>query len=265
MNIKANCIVSGYRSGTDIVRGMSLEAHAGEVTTLLGPNGCGKSTFLKTMSRLLVPSAGKVSLDGNDIHRMSAKEVARRVSLLPQQPLAPPGLTVGELVERGRHPYRHYWWATNSSGDRLKVSEALEITDTATLVERDVSELSGGQRQRVWLAMVLAQDTPVVLLDEPTTYLDPAHAMDILGLVRRLARSGKAVVMVLHDLMLAGSFSDQVVIMRQGRKVASGSPKEALRSEVLREAYGLNAEVWEDPRSAAPVIVPRGTEDIAAQ
>ena len=259
MSIRAHDIVAGYHTGKTVVQGMSLTAHAGEVTTLMGPNGCGKSTFLKTLSRLHIPASGRVMLGGEDIHCMSAREAAKRVSLLSQHPVSPPGLTVGELVERGRHPHRRHWWSASSAVDRDKVAEALEITDTGSLVDRDVQELSGGQRQRVWLAMVLAQDTPVVLLDEPTTYLDPAHAMDILALVRNLARSGKAVVMVLHDLMLAGSYSDQVVVMSQGQQIASGSPAEALRPEVLREAFGLDAEVWEDPQGTAPVIVPRST------
>lgn len=259
MNINANGIVAGYGTGADIVRGMSLDAAAGEVTTLLGPNGCGKSTFLKILSRLLTPASGQVTVGGADLHQLSVRDAAMRVSLLPQHPVSPPGLTVGELVERGRHPHRRHWWSGSSAEDRAKIAQALETTDTAGLVERDVAQLSGGQRQRVWLAMVLAQDTPVVLLDEPTTYLDPAHAMDILALVRHLARSGKTVVMVLHDLMLAGSFSDRVVVMRQGQQIAAGSPAEALRPDVLRGAYGLEAEVWEDPRGGAPVIVPRAT------
>lgn len=183
MTITARGIVAGYGDGPDIVRGTSLTAEAGRVTTLLGPNGCGKSTLLCTMSRLLAPRSGSVEVGGVDVHSLSARDSARRVAVLPQHPMAPEGLTVGELVARGRHPHRPRWRGS-SAHDREVVGRALERTGTSALVDRDLAALSGGQRQRAWLAMAVAQDTPVLLLDEPTTYLDPAHAIEMLDLVR---------------------------------------------------------------------------------
>lgn len=250
-------VYAGYTPERDVVRGVSLRARAGEVTTLLGPNGCGKSTLLKTMSRLIRPRAGAVTVDRRDVHALQAREAARTVALLPQQPMAPAGLRVAELVARGRHPHRG-WFGGPSTADRAAVEAALERTDTAALADRDVAQLSGGQRQRVWLALALAQETPVLLLDEPTTYLDPAHALATLELCRELAREGRTVVMVLHDLMLAGAYSDAMVLLREGEVIASGTPREALTPEVMARAYGLRAEVWPDPRGTAPVIVPRG-------
>lgn len=260
MKLRVDRVSVGYENESRIVEDVSFEAQPGQVTTLLGPNGCGKSTLLKTLSRLLTPAAGHVFVGDKDVHRLGARESAQLIALLPQHPMCPAGLTVGELVERGRHPYRRALWGggMSASQDKKKVREALEKTATINLVNRDVAELSGGQRQRVWMAMVLAQDTPVVLLDEPTTYLDPAHAMEILGIVRELAHEGKTVVTVLHDLSLAGSFSDTMIVMKDGKKIVQGAPEEALTADVLREAYGLCAEVWEDPRGTAPIIVPRG-------
>lgn len=267
MSMRVEHVTVGYSEDRSIVKDVSFEAQPGQVTTLLGPNGCGKSTLLKALSRLLVPSQGRVLVADKDVHSLAAREAARLIALLPQHPICPPGLTVGELVERGRHPYwRALWGGSESpSEDRKKVREALEKTATDHLAARDVAALSGGQRQRVWMAMVLAQDTPVVLLDEPTTYLDPAHAMEILGIVRELAREGKTVVTVLHDLSLAGAFSDTMIVMKGGKKIAQGAPREALTEDVLHEAYGLRAEVWEDPRGTAPIIVPRGVVDNPTQ
>ena len=267
MSMRVEHVAAGYSDDRSIVKDVSFEAQPGQVTTLLGPNGCGKSTLLKALSRLLVPSQGRVCVGDKDVHSLGAREAARLIALLPQHPICPPGLTVGELVERGRHPYRRALWGGSEapSEDRKKVREALEKTATDHLAARDVAALSGGQRQRVWMAMVLAQDTPVVLLDEPTTYLDPAHAMEILGIVRELAREGKTVVTVLHDLSLAGSFSDTMIVMKEGKKIAQGTPREALTEDVLHEAYGLRAEVWEDPRGTAPIIVPRGVVGNPAQ
>lgn len=260
MIVRVDHVTVGYADGPNIVKDVSFSAKPGQVTTLLGPNGCGKSTLLKTLSRLLTPAQGRVHVGDEEIHAMNVREAAQRVALLPQHPLCPPGLTVAELVERGRHPYRKALWggAGVASKDKKIIWEAMEKTATDHLAARDVAELSGGQRQRVWMAMVLAQDTPVVLLDEPTTYLDPAHAMEILGIVRELAQHGKTVVTVLHDLGLAGLFSDTMIVLKDGRKLAEGSPREALTEEVLRDAYGLRAEVWEDPRGHSPIIVPRG-------
>ena len=259
MKLNAKNVSIRYGDGPMVVHNVSLDAQPGQVTTLLGPNGCGKSTLLKALSRLLTPSEGTVEIDGTPVHQLNAREAAQKVALLPQHPMCPEGLTVGELVERGRHPHRKYWWSVSAAGDKKIISDALSRTNTAELAGRNVSELSGGQRQRVWMAMVLAQDTPVVLLDEPTTFLDPAHAIEVLELARGLAADGKTVIMVLHDLMLAGQYSDRLVVLKDGRQIVAGEPSEALTADVLREAYGLDAEVWEDPRGNSPVIVPRGT------
>lgn len=256
--LAARGIRAGYADSADILHGVDLTARAGEVTTLIGPNGCGKSTLLKALSKLLTPREGRVLVSGVDVHTLKAREAARRVALLPQHPSAPDGLFAGELVARGRHPYQGRM-AGLSAADHEAIARACEATQITDLLEREIDALSGGQRQRVWLAMTLAQDTPVLLLDEPTTFLDPANAMDMLALAREQARSGKAVVMVLHDLMLAGMFSDTMVVMREGRILSHGTPRQALTAEVLAQAYGLRAEVWDDPAGVAPVIVPRGT------
>ena len=254
--LRADGIRAGYGSGADILHDVTVVAEQGQVTTLVGPNGCGKSTLLKTMSRLLPPRAGSVHIGELDVHSLAPRRAASVVALLPQQPTAPDGLLVGELVARGRHPHQGLF-RPPSTQDRRAVEQACEETGIGALLNRDVSELSGGQRQRVWLAMTLAQDTPVLLLDEPTSFLDPAHAVAMLDLARRQARAGKAVVMVLHDLNLAGQFSDAVVVMKDGRIIARGTPREALTEPVLAQAFGLRADVWEDPVTHAPLIVPR--------
>ncbi|AKN77457.1 ABC transporter, ATP-binding protein [Corynebacterium ulcerans FRC58] len=258
LRVEARGLQIGYAPGEFVVDGLDLTAEPGTVTTLLGPNGCGKSTVLKSLSRVLTPQGGTVTVGGHNVHRLPPREVARMIGMLPQSPLCPQGLTVGELVARGRHPHQRRWMR-QSEKDRQAIGQALEHTNTAALVDCDVSELSGGQRQRVWMAMVVAQETPVVLLDEPTTYLDPAHAIDILKLAKDLASQGKTVIMVLHDLMLAGTYSDRLVLLKAGEIVGQGSATEVLTQEKLAQCYGLRAEVWEDPRGQAPVIVPRGT------
>lgn len=251
-------VSAGYGSAPDVLGPVTLTARAGETTTLLGPNGCGKSTLLKTMCRQLRPRAGRVCVDGVEVHRLQGRRAARMVSVLPQDPVAPEGLTVGELVARGRHPHRP-WWRGLSEEDSAAIDAALVETDTASLTDRNVATLSGGQRQRVWLAMVLAQATPVVLLDEPTTYLDPAHAVETLELIRALAGRGHTVVMVLHDLMLAGAYSDRILLLDQGQIAAEGTPYEALTEETLAQTYHLRADVLDDPHRSMPIIVPRGT------
>lgn len=254
--LHARDVSAGYGDGPAVVRDVTLQAEPGTTTTLLGPNGCGKSTLLKAMSRLLIPSAGQVTFGKDDIHGLGARKSAQMVSLLPQHPSAPAGLTVGELVSRGRNPHRRLFRG-ECAHDKQAIDEAMEATSTSELVDRDIATLSGGQRQRVWLAMALAQDTPVLLLDEPTTFLDPAHALEILTVAREQARAGKTVVMVLHDLFLAGQFSDRVVLMRDGEIIAQGTPAEALNAEVIEQTYNLRVDVWDDPEGDAPIIVPR--------
>ena len=255
-SLHATGIHAGYKDGEDILAGVDLHARAGEVTTLIGPNGCGKSTLLKTLSKILAPRQGSVMVGEVDLHAMSAKDAAQQVALLPQHPVAPDGLRVGELVARGRHPYQGRMRGLSAT-DREIIARACEATEIVDFLDRDIASLSGGQRQRVWLALALAQDTPVLLLDEPTTFLDPAHAMRMLELARAQAQAGKTVVVVLHDLMLAGHYSDSMVVMKSGDIIARGAPKQALSPKVLAQAYGIEAEAWEDPLGDAPIIVPR--------
>ncbi|MBV7294623.1 ABC transporter ATP-binding protein [Corynebacterium sp. TAE3-ERU12] len=256
LDVVANQLVAGYGKKR-VIEGISIEAEAGSVTTLMGPNGCGKSTLLKVLCRVLTPDSGTVTIGGHNVHSLGARAAARKVALLPQHPSCPPGLTVGELVARGRHPHRKAWHRQNQK-DMDALERALTVTRTGELADRYVSELSGGQRQRVWMAMVVAQETPVILLDEPTTFLDPKHVFEVLQLARHLAEEGKAVIMVLHDLISAGSVSDKLVVMKNGRKVVEGPPAETLTEEVLAEVYKLRAEVWKDDGHGAPIVVPRG-------
>ncbi|GAB78475.1 iron complex transport system ATP-binding protein [Austwickia chelonae] len=237
---------------------VDLSIPTGVITTVIGPNGCGKSTLLRSLARLLPPSAGRVCLDGQDLYRLRPRQVATVIGLLPQMPVAPEGMTVADLVALGRHPH-HSWWRQWAADDADHVRQALELTGVGDLAGRSVDTLSGGQRQRVWLAMALAQDTDVVLLDEPSTYLDLAHALDLLDLVDVLHdERGRTVVMVLHDLVLATRYSDHLVVMKDGRVVATGAPQDVVTEELLSEVFGLQAQVVPDPVSDRPLIVPIG-------
>jgi len=251
----AEDITVGY-GGAPVVRNLTLDVPDGSVTTIVGPNGCGKSTLLRTLARLLKPSDGRVRLDGRAIDAVPTREVSRRLALLPQSPVAPDGLLVRELVGRGRHPHQR-WFRQWSPADERVVEEALTMTDTWDLRDRALDQLSGGQRQRAWIAMTLAQDTDLVLLDEPTTFLDLAHQVEVLDLVTRLNRQrGRTVAMVLHDLNLAARYSDLVVVMKDGEVVTQGSPREVLTVDLLAQVFGLRADVLDDPRSGLPVVVP---------
>ncbi|MGQ4619363.1 ATP-binding cassette domain-containing protein [Nocardia sp. R7R-8] len=254
-------VTLGY-GGRVIVDGLSLTITPGVITTVIGPNGCGKSTLLRSLGRLLRPRKGRVLLDGKAISTMKTKDVARIVGMLPQSPVAPEGLTVADLVGRGRHPHQS-WLRQWSAADESEVTTALARTGIADLADRPLDELSGGQRQRAWISMALAQGTDILLLDEPTTYLDLAHAIEVLDLVDRLhADLGRTVVMVLHDLNLAIRYSDQLVVMHDGRVVAAGAPGEVVSVELLREVFDLDAAVLDDPVSGRPMIVPIGTRHV---
>lgn len=245
-----------------IVEGLDLEVHTGVITTVIGPNGCGKSTLLRSLGRLLKPKSGEVILDGKAISAMKTKEVARVLGMLPQAPTAPEGLTVADLVSRGRHPHQS-WIRQWSSDDESEVANALELTGVSDLADRPVDELSGGQRQRAWISMALAQGTDILLLDEPTTYLDLAHSVEVLDLVDRMHEDlGRTVVMVLHDLNLAVRYSDQLIVMSEGRIVMSGTPQDVISEELLLEVFGLEATVIDDPVSDRPLIVPIGTRHV---
>ncbi|MFF0613110.1 ABC transporter ATP-binding protein [Nocardia tengchongensis] len=261
MTLAAENITLGYGERV-IVDGLSLTIEPGLVTTVIGPNGCGKSTLLRSLGRLLRPTAGRVLLDGKAIATMKTKDIARVVGMLPQTPVAPEGLTVADLVARGRHPHQS-WLRQWSADDETEVLAALTQTGIADLAGRTLDELSGGQRQRAWISMALAQGTDILLLDEPTTYLDLTHALEVLDLVDRLHDElGRTVVMVLHDLNLAIRYSDRLIVMRAGRIVAQGEPADIISAELLQEVFGLRAEVLEDPVSGRPMIVPIGSRHV---
>lgn len=256
--LRTDAVSLGYGDRV-VVDGVSLEIPTGRTTAVVGPNGCGKSTLLRGLGRLLKPSAGRVVLDGDDIHALPTREVARRLGLLPQTPIVPEGVSVLELVERGRHPHQGLF-RTWGREDEAAVASALERTDLVDLAHVPVDSLSGGQRQRAWIAMVLAQETSVLLLDEPTSFLDVAHQLDVHDLVRGLCDDhGVTVVMVLHDLGMAGRYADHLVAMRDGRVVAEGPPEVVVTPEVIEAVFGVAATVLTDPATGAPVVVPRRT------
>ncbi|GAA1350327.1 ABC transporter ATP-binding protein [Streptomyces beijiangensis] len=239
-----------------VVEELELAVPDGQVTVIVGPNACGKSTTLRALGRLLKPRGGAVLLDGVELARIPTKKIAQAIGLLPQSPVAPEAITVADLVARGRQPHQS-WWQQWSEADEKAVSDAMERTDVASLAERSVDELSGGQRQRVWIAMALAQETDLLLLDEPTTFLDIAHQVEVLDLVRQLNHErGRTVVAVLHDLNQAARYADHLVAMKAGRVVAEGHPKEIVTAELVREVFGLEAVVVPDPVTGSPLVVP---------
>ena len=255
--LEASDLTLGY-TDTAVVRGLDLRVPDGRVTVIVGANACGKSTLLRGLARLLRPRSGSVLLDGEAIHRLPSKQVARTLGLLPQNPIAPEGVTVVDLVGRGRHPH-HGAFGRWTSADEEAVAEALALTDTLELADRVVDELSGGQRQRVWIAMALAQGTDLLLLDEPTTYLDVAHQVEMLDLLAELnARRGTTIVMVLHDLNLSARYADHLVALHAGRIVAEGPPREVVTEDVVRTVFGLDSRVIDDPVSHTPLVVPVG-------
>ncbi|AJY46754.1 ABC transporter ATP-binding protein [Martelella endophytica] len=237
---------------------LSVAVPPGQISVIVGANACGKSTLLRTLSRLIAPREGQVLLDGRSIHRMPTRTLARTLGLLPQSPIAPEGITVADLVSRGRHPHQGMFsrW---SADDDAAVAAALQTTGTADLAERPVDELSGGQRQRVWIAMVLAQQTGLLLLDEPTTFLDISHQVEVLDLLTDLNhRDGTTIVMVLHDLNLAARYADHLIAMEGGRIRCSGSPEDVLTEETVRAVFGLESRVIADPVSGRPIMLPIG-------
>lgn len=253
--LDAQGLVVGYGDRA-VVRGVDATIPESAITAIVGPNGSGKSTLLRALARLLNPSEGTVLLDGADIHRMPTREVALRVGLLPQTSIAPAGITVRELVARGRTPHQRLLrpW---SAADETAVMSALHSAGLTSIQDSAVDELSGGQRQRAWIAMALAQDTPLMLLDEPTTHLDIAHQYDVLDLLHRLhKRQGRTIVMVLHDLHQAARYADHLIAMRDGQIVASGAPAQTITEELVRAVFGFEAVVIPDPVSGSPLVVP---------
>lgn len=247
----------GYGERT-VLDTLNVDIKRGAVTSIVGPNGCGKSTLLRTMSRLLNPTKGEIVLDGKSIHDIPTRKLATQLGLLPQAPIAPDGIVVADLVGRGRTPHQGILgrW---SQQDYDIVAEALETTGISDLAERSIDELSGGQRQRVWIAMALAQRTETLLLDEPTTYLDVKHQLDVLDLLTELNRDrGTTIVMVLHDLNLAARYSDELVAVSGGKVFAHGHPREVITKENVKSVFGIDSVIITDPVSDQPAVMPIG-------
>ena len=251
-----NRLSTGY--GTPIVHDVSIHFPEGKVSALVGPNGCGKSTLLKCMARVLQPISGSVCLNDVPIHSLPTRQVAQQLALLPQGPIAPEGLTVRELVAQGRYPHQRLWRQWSRNDERI-VTEAMHMTDTHVLADRPLNALSGGQRQRAWIAMVLAQSTPIILLDEPTTFLDLRVQVDLLQLLRTLAQEhGRTIVVVLHELNLAAAYADHLVMMHAGKLHVQGSPEQVFTRENLRTVFNLDAQILRDPHSHRLMCVPNG-------
>lgn len=253
--LRADTLSTGYGE-RKIIEGLDLAIPDGSFTVIIGPNGCGKSTLLRSLARLIKPTSGAVLLDGADIAASKTKNLARTIGLLPQSSIAPEGITVVDLVSRGRHPHQSVLrrWGDQ---DEAAVRDALARTRLTDLSTRVVDELSGGQRQRVWIAMALAQQTPLLLLDEPTTYLDIAHQIDVLDLCTELHREGRTLVAVLHDLNQAARYASHLIAMKSGRIVAQGPPAEVVTTDFVHEVFGVPARIVADPETGSPLIVPR--------
>ncbi|MGB3682722.1 MAG: ABC transporter ATP-binding protein [Rubrobacteraceae bacterium] len=255
--IRADNITLAYEA-TVVVEDLSTSIPAGGITSVVGPNGCGKSTLLRSLARLMKPEGGSVYLDGDAIAKLPTREVASRLGILPQNPEAPEGLTVRELAALGRYPHQS-WLSQWSKGDERAVEQALDTTGMLEFADRPLDTLSGGQRQRAWISMALAQETDTLLLDEPTTFLDMAHQLEVLQLLDHLNREeGRTILMVLHDLNNAARFSHHVIAISGGRVFAAGRPGSVITTELLREVFSVEAEIVPDPRTGTPLCIPYG-------
>jgi iron complex transport system ATP-binding protein len=259
--LEVNQLTVGYHH-KPIVKDVSVTLPQNKISVIIGANGCGKSTFLKSMARLLTPDAGMILLDGREIQKENSKLVARKLGLLPQSPTTPDGIKVSDLITRGRFPYRKFM-QNLSSEDYRAVEEAMHIMGVQDLADKSVDELSGGQRQRVWIALALAQETDILLLDEPITYLDISYQIEILDLLVDLnQKRGTTICMVLHDINLAAKYADYIFAMKKGQLIKEGKPSEVISSELLEEVFGLKSTIINDPVSNTPLIIPIGRHKI---
>jgi iron-siderophore transport system ATP-binding protein len=260
----ASNLVAGYDKKI-IVNNIDVIIPQNKISVIIGANACGKSTLLKTLARLIKPESGEIVLDGKQIREIPPKQLARELGLLPQSPVVPEGITVSDLVSRGRFPYQSFLKGLNKK-DYEAVEEALEIMGITELANQSVDELSGGQRQRVWIAMALAQQTDILLLDEPTTYLDITYQVEILDLLTDLNKKrGTTIVMVLHDINLSARYADYIFAVKQGNLVSEGTPLDVITEELMKEVFGLSCKVIEDPVSNSPFIVPKGRHHVMVQ
>ncbi|WP_368658228.1 ABC transporter ATP-binding protein [Metabacillus halosaccharovorans] len=258
---QAEGITAGYDNKT-ILHDVSISIPSNKISIIIGANGCGKSTLLKTMARLIKPTSGQVTLGGKPIHKIPPKQLARVLGLLPQSPIVPEGITVADLVGRGRFPHQTFLKGWTKK-DYEAVGEAMEIMKITEFADRHIDELSGGQRQRVWIAMALAQQTDILFLDEPTTYLDITYQVEILDLLTDLNRKyGTTIVMVLHDINLSARYADHIFALHKGKLVAEGEPAEVITSTLIEDIFGLHCTVVEDPISGSPSVVPIGRHHV---
>ncbi|WFB35829.1 ABC transporter ATP-binding protein [Kiritimatiellota bacterium B12222] len=255
MKLSTHNLILRYGSLTAVER-ISVCFEPGELTIMVGPNGCGKSTFLRACAGLKTPDEGEVKLDDQLLEQFSARNRAQQIALLPQSPITPAGLTVRGLIHYGRHPHQGLFQRRSRSDDVI-IEEAMRDTDIVELAERRVDQLSGGQRQRCWLAMILAQQASVILLDEPTSMLDIGHQCEILSLARQLAHAGKTVVIVLHDLLAAARYADRLLAFKEGHLMACGRPSMVLTPELIRATYGIDAKIFHPEGESAPVVIPQ--------
>lgn len=255
--------VAGYDNKT-VIQGVSLVIPSNQISVIIGANACGKSTLLKTLARLIKPISGKITLDGISIDKIPPKQLARIVGLLPQSPIVPEGISVADLIGRGRFPHQSLLSGWTKK-DYEAVAEAMEIMKITELANRSIDELSGGQRQRVWIAMALAQQTDILFLDEPTTFLDITYQVEILDLLTDLNRKhGTTIVMVLHDINLSARYADHIFALYQGKLVAEGEPSKVITSTLVKDIFGLDCTVIEDPVSGSPMVIPKGRYHVHA-
>ncbi|MCX4029498.1 ABC transporter ATP-binding protein [Endozoicomonas sp. SM1973] len=253
MSLVVNQLTASYDQLL-VVSNVNLTVKTGEVAVIVGPNGCGKSTLFRSIARLHKPDTGTVVVNQQDIWQLTTSQAAKQIALLPQVPQAPDDITVRGLVQFGRHPHQGLFrqW---SAKDEQVINQVLDVTGVTELTDRRLSQLSGGQRQRCWLAMVLAQETPLILLDEPTSMLDPGHQLEVLQLVRQLANKGKTFVLILHDLVAAAKYADYLIAMRNGNIIASGKPEDIITRQLVKQLYDIEADILQSPEDAKPIVV----------